>query len=357
MRFQNVFIESIGYVTPSELWTSDDVEQKLLPLYERLKLPFGRLQMMTGIETRGFWPAGTRPSQLSVVSAQHALNVAEIDPRRIGLMIHGSVCRDFLEPATACTVHHQLNLPDDCVIYDVSNACLGILNGMLQAANMIELNQIEAAIVVGSEGGRQLVETTIAALNRDQSLTRKSIKDAIASLTIGSASCAILLTNRERSRSKTQLQFAAVKANTRWNHLCQSDHDQAGANFQPLMATDSNELLQQGVQTGVMTFEKFLETGNWTRADIDHSICHQVGVAHQKLMLDSLGLPIERDFATYPILGNTGSAALPISLGLAAEAGFLKPDSKVALLGIGSGINSIMIGCNWQNTFVRGSKF
>ena len=53
------------------------------------------------------------------------------------------------------------------MIYDVSNACLGLLNGMVQVANMIELGQIRAGLVVGTECGRELVENTIAQLNSD----------------------------------------------------------------------------------------------------------------------------------------------------------------------------------------------
>jgi 3-oxoacyl-[acyl-carrier-protein] synthase-3 len=207
-------------------------------------------------------------------------------------------------------------------------------------------------MIVGSEGGRQLVETTIAALNTDTTLTRRSIKDAIASLTIGSASCAVLMTNRQISTTQTQMLGAACRANTQWNHLCQSDHDQAGANFQPLMDTDSTELLQQGVATGVATFEMFLDSLEWTRDDIDRTICHQVGVAHQKLMLESLRLDSQNDFVTFPDLGNTGSAALPISLATAADQDFLNAGQRVALLGIGSGINSVMIGCQWHHMHV-----
>ena len=187
MNYENVRIESFGYTIPDEVWSSSDIERKLEPLYSRLKLPEGRLELMTGIKERRFWAPGVRPSENSVRSCQLAIEAANIDAAKIGLLVHGSVCRDFLEPATACTVHHQVGLPNDCVIYDVSNACLGLMNGMLQAANMIELGQINAALVVGSEGGRQLVETTIDTLNRDTSLTRKSVKPAFASLTIGSA--------------------------------------------------------------------------------------------------------------------------------------------------------------------------
>src|SRR5205085_3320634 len=134
---------------------------------------------------------------------------------------------DYLEPATACRVHHALALPKQCAVYDVSNACLGMLNGMLQVANMIELGQIEAGLVVGTEGSRQLVETTIDALNADLSLTRESVKLAVASLTIGSASAAVLLTHRRISRSQNRLIGGVAWANTEHHQLCHSGRDEA----------------------------------------------------------------------------------------------------------------------------------
>ena len=352
MQYSNVCIESFGYTIPEETWTSALVEEKLKPLYERLKLPEGRLELMTGIRERRFWPFDAKPSQMSVNSCRLSLEAAGVAPSDVGALIHGSVCRDFLEPATACTVHHQLGLPRECFIYDVSNACLGILTGIIQAANMIELGQIESALVVGSEGGRQLVEHTIATLNQDETLTRKSIKSAVASLTIGSASCAGLLTHRSISQSNNRLLAAAVNANTTYHDLCQSHSDQAGADMLPLMQTDSERLMHHGVETGVDTLVPFLKESGWSIADIDRTVCHQVGTAHQKLMLESLGIDPELDFATFPWLGNTGSAALPITMAVACEQGFIQPNHNVAMLGIGSGINCLMLAVNWQKSRV-----
>ncbi|MCH2178523.1 MAG: 3-oxoacyl-ACP synthase III [Mariniblastus sp.] len=357
MRYQNVCIESFGYTLPEEIWTSTGIEDKLAPLYERLRLPEGRLEMMTGIRERRFWPQNIRPSELSVSSAGLSLEAAGIDPALIGCLIHGSVCRDFLEPATSCTVHHQLGLASDCVIYDVSNACLGIMNGMVQAANMIELGQIQAALVVGSEGGRQLVETTIDTLNRDESLTRKSIKSAVASLTIGSASCAVLLTHRSISKTGNQMVAAYCKANTQFNELCQSHQDQAGSEMTPLMETDSEELMKRGIETGAATMAEFVAESGWSADSIDRTVCHQVGGTHRKLMLEALGLTEPRDYATFSWLGNTGAAALPITMAMACENEFVLSGDKVGMFGIGSGINCLMIAAEWKKSLVRGTTW
>jgi 3-oxoacyl-[acyl-carrier-protein] synthase-3 len=343
LRYQNVRIGALGYSLPEEIVTSQELEARLAPLYQRLRLPEGRLELMTGIRERRFWPVGMLPSEKSVESGEKAIASAGIDRREIGLLIHASVCRDHLEPATACGVHHQLGLPSECLIYDVSNACLGILNGMVQAANMIELGQIRSALVVGTEGGRQLVETTIDWLNRGESLTREEMKLAVASLTIGSASAAVLLTHKDLGGDGPRLTAASARANTEHHRLCHSGRDEAAADMRPLMTTDSEQLLQQGVATGAATFEGFLKNTGWRREDISRTFCHQVGSAHRKLMLQSLELPPERDFTTVEWLGNTGSAALPVTMALGLEQRCPEAHEKIALLGIGSGINCLML--------------
>ena len=324
-----------------------------MKVYSRLRLPEGRLELMSGIRERRFWDPGTPVSVPSIRSARLALEAAEIPADRVGCLIHASVCRDYLEPATACRVHSELGLSSQCWVYDLSNACLGMLSGLVQIATMIEQGVIQAGIVVGTESARNLVESTISSLNADETLTRQTIKPSFASLTIGSASCAILLADRDISQTGNLLSSCVARAETQHHSLCQSDTDQAGHSMQPLMQTDSEQLLQAGVGVGTRTFETLLSEGV-SRSQIDHTVCHQVGAAHRRLMLESLGLPLERDFSTFSWLGNTGSVALPTALALGLRSGAISKDAEVALLGIGSGINSLMMMTHWQQPIVAG---
>ena len=328
--------------------TTDELEHRLGPIYDRLQLPHGRLELMTGIRERRFFPPGTAPGSIDIESGEKAILASGIDRNEIGALIHGSVCRDYLEPATACRVHHSLNLPATCTIYDVSNACLGILTGLIQVANMIELGQIRAGLVIGTECGRPLVENTINRLNEDESITRQNIKSLIASLTIGSGSVAILLCSEDISKTKTSLHTATVHAQTHHHKLCQSE------GLENFMHTDSEQLLHAGVETGSATFDRFLSETFWQREEIDKTICHQVGVAHRKLLFDAFKLNPKIDFSTFDTLGNTGAVALPITLALALEAGHIQANDRLALLGIGSGINSQMFGIDWQESKVLG---
>src|SRR3954466_15628355 len=73
MKFENVCIESLAVALPEEVLTSTEIETRLRPLYERLKLPEGRLELMTGIRERRVWPEGTRPSDASAAAGKAVL--------------------------------------------------------------------------------------------------------------------------------------------------------------------------------------------------------------------------------------------------------------------------------------------
>jgi len=285
MRYQNVYIESIAYTLPEEVATSEQIETRLGPLYERLRLPQGRLELMSGIKQRRFWPLEMLPGDQSVKTAEKAIDLSGIDKNQIGGLIHGSVCRDYLEPATACAVHHRLGLGPSCMIYDVSNACLGLLNGAIQLANMIEIGQICSGIVVGTESSRSLMETTIESLNSDISLSRQDIKSAFASLTIGSGSAAIVLCDRQLSKTGNRLLGGVAKTNTDFCDLCRSGRDETASDgMKPIMATDCEALMQKGIEVAGLAFSDFLAELDWAADSIDKTFCHQVGKAHHKLL-------------------------------------------------------------------------
>ena len=371
MQYQNVCLEAIACNLPEEIVTSEEIEARLDPLYRRLRLPEGRLELMTGIVQRRFWPPGMLPGEKSVETAEKAIRVAGIEKRYVGALVHGSVCRDFLEPATACGVHHRLGLPSSCAVYDVSNACLGLLNGVVQVANMIELGQIRAGVVVGTESSRGLVETTIRQLNADASLSRSDIKLAVASLTIGSGSAAIVLCDRELSRTDNRLLGGVMRSVSEHCALCQGGQGERPSDSLPspfgrgaggegetsapplLMQTDSEALMREGVAAAKEAFADFLQEMEWDASDIHKTFCHQVGRAHHKLLFAALGLDLRIDFSTLAFLGNTGSVALPMTAAMGIEKGHLHKNDRVALLGIGSGINVIMLGVDWQRSLVE----
>lgn len=346
--YSKVFIESLALAEAPHRVSSDEIENRLAPLYERLKLPMGRLELMTGIKERRFCAPGAKPSDLSIEAAENAFKNSQIDRTKIGCLIHASVCRDFLEPATATVVHHGLGLSPDCQVFDLSNACLGFLNGMLQVANMIELGQIEAGLVVSGEDGRALVDSTIEYLNENQSLSRQGIKASFASLTIGSGGVAAILSCEKLAPKGHKLLGAVTLAATENNHLCQGGVGEAQSTVSNVvMSTDSEGMLEAGIELAAACYHQAKQSFRLDPNQIDHFITHQVGLAHSKSLFRKLELDEAKDFPTFPFLGNMGSASIASTLTLAAESGKFQKNDQVLMMGIGSGLVSMMLHLKW----------
>lgn len=343
MQYQNIVIDSFAYQDPEVFLSSEEFEKQLTPVYERLKLPFGRLELQTSIKSRGMWSPGTKPSSIATSAAVKALEKSSIKKTEVDLLIHTSVCRDFLEPSTASVIHNNLELKPECMSFDVSNACLGFLSGITIASDMIERGTIKTALIVTGENSGPLIEETIKKLNSDMTLTRKTIKKYIANLTIGSAGVAFVITHKDISPSGARILGGASLSDTASSALCQGDGNTNGL----MMETESEELLHAGVKLAKQTWEKTKEKLKLNNDDFKHIICHQVGIAHRNLMFESLGLDLDLDHTTFDQYGNTGSAALPLTFARASEKRDFKKGDKIAFLGIGSGLHSIMLGVEW----------
>ncbi len=341
MKYQNVYIEAHSTIDPPEYLSTDQVEELLKDVYERLKLPEGRLELMTGIKRRGFWPRTVKPSDISTEAAEELFKKFNVNKDEIDLLIHCSVCRDQMEPSTVSSVHHALGLKPTCENFDLSNACLGMMSGMTLAANMIEAGQIKKALLVTGENSADLLFDTIDYLKSKKELTRKTIKDYIASLTIGSAGAAIVVGN-DSSNALYQVLGTHHRTDSSAHKLCFGGKTEYGT----IMSTDSEALLHKGVALGKQTF---FELKDYLNQNFQKVITHQVGKAHQSLILEQFGLEEGSDFPIYPQFGNSGSAAIFTALEKARAEDFIKKGDVFALLGIGSGLHSNMAGLKCLN--------
>jgi len=119
IHYSKVCLDTFGYELPPLTLSSEDIENRLAPVYERLNLPAGRLELMSGIKERRFWEKGTRPSQAATFAGKNVLKNADIDPQEIECLLFTSVSRDMMEPATASFVHNNLGLSSSALIFDI----------------------------------------------------------------------------------------------------------------------------------------------------------------------------------------------------------------------------------------------
>ncbi len=346
MRWTRVCLEAIAYALPDEKVSTPSLEARLAPLYSALRLDPGQIESLTGIRERRVWPVGSKMGDCAALAAKKALAASGVPASELGAVVYAGVCRDNLEPATACTVAEAIGTGPDALIFDVSNACLGVLNGMVEIANRIELGQMRAGLIVASESSREIVEATIARLNADPTLERYRL--GLATMTGGSGAVAVVLTQVGFSDSEHRLIAAAAQSAPEHHRICRWGPARGLLGETPnVMDTDASAVLEHGVELGQRTWRRFLDTTGWQTGDVDRVICHQVGSGHRREVLSTLGIDQARDFSTFEKLGNIGTVSVPLTAARAAEAQFFKAGDRVAFLGIGSGLNCLMLGIQW----------
>ena len=164
MRFQNVSIFGIAHIDAPHRVTSEEIEGRLAPSLDRLGMRGDLIRDLSGIMERRVWDDGVQPSDVAAQAGEKAVAAAGIDKDRLGVLVNTSVCRDYIEPSTACIVHSKLGLPETCMNFDLGNACLAFINGMDMVGNMIEQGQIDYGNVVNGESSKFSTEKTIEKL-------------------------------------------------------------------------------------------------------------------------------------------------------------------------------------------------
>jgi len=338
MKFKNVAIQSLATVDPPIRVSSEDIEKQLKSTFDRLDIRNNLLEEVSGIGARRFWEKGTMPSDAATLAAEKALDESGIDRGRIGVIINTSVCRDYLEPSTACIVHGNLGLADHCLNFDVGNACLAFLNGMDIAARMIERAEVEYALIVDGESSRPITEATIERM-QSPDIEADQFRAEFASLTLGSGSVAMLMARRELAPHGHTYLGSVSRSATEFNKLCQGQMDR--------MVTDTRILLSEGLKLATKTFQAAKIALGWVADELDQFVIHQVSKVHTDSLVKLLGLDPAKVHAIYPEMGNIGPASVPIVLAKAVEVGRIRPGDRVALLGIGSGLNCSMAEIIW----------
>ncbi len=347
MKFTRVFLEAIGYELPQHIVTSTWIEEQLAPLYRKLHLQPGQLEALTGIRERRWWPASGHINAVEAAkAAKKALAETDIPIEDIGAVVYGGVCRDNYEPATACHVAAELKVRAETAICDVSNACLGALSGIIDIANRIELGQIKAGIIVACETARQITEIMIQRMLEEG--TMEFFKQALATMTGGSGAVGIVLSDGSYGNKGPQLKGGVILGAPEHHRMCRWGADQRiPARAPQMMETNAIGMLRHGGELIRKVGESFFKEMGWTNEQLDRIISHQVASANRDAILNNLGLTPEKDFSTFQFLGNMGTVSLPVTAAIAEERGILEKKQKVGFIGIGSGLNSMMLGWEW----------
>jgi acyl-CoA:acyl-CoA alkyltransferase len=338
MLFQHVAIAGLAHIDAPRQLTSAEINARLKPTLDRLGIKANVLEDIAGIRSRRLWDDGVEASDAATLAGVKALADAGIDPSRVGLLVNTSVSRDYLEPSTASIVSGNLGLSDTCQNFDIANACLAFLNGMDIASRMIERGEIDYALIVDGETANLAYEKTLTRMASPE-LTEEEFRNEMATLTLGCGAAGMVLARAELAPGAPRYRGGVTRAATQWNTLCRGNLDR--------MVTDTKMLLIEGMKLASKTFAAAKLALGWAVDEVDEFVIHQVSKVHTQAMLDAFGIDPKKVLTIFGEHGNIGPASVPIVLSKLREMGRLKKGDRVALLGIGSGLNCSMAEVVW----------
>jgi 3-oxoacyl-[acyl-carrier-protein] synthase-3 len=271
----------------------------------------------------------------AAMAGAKAIGESGIDPADFGVMINTSVSRMRLEPSTAVAVHHALGLPTSCQNFDITNACLGFVNGMELAGAMIDSGMVDYALLVNGEDAQTVQEATIERLRRPDS-TATDVLSQFATLTLGSGAVAMVLGRADRHPEGHRIVAAVSRAGTEHHELCLGDNNE--------MYTDLKGLLEAGLSLSADLWVDAKAELDWAQG-MSRYVIHQVSQVHTGALCERLGIDPSLVPRTFPDRGNIGPASVPFTL--AAEVDNLEDGDRVLLMGIGSGLNACCLEIAW----------
>ena len=292
----------------------------------------------TGISERRIAGARDTTASLAVDAARAALDCADISPRQIDLIIVATSTPEHIFPATACLVQDTLGA-SNAGAFDLSAACSGFMYGLGVGANAIRCGAMETVLVIGSETLSRVVDwkdrgTCILFGDGAGAFVLKSSTvpgGVLATLmrSDGSGGNALII---PAGGSRMPTTAETVRNN---QHVIQMDGKEVYRFATKVMATGAREVVA---------------AAGLTMDDIALVVPHQANKRIIQSAARSLNLPEDRFVVNLNRYGNTSTASIPIAVCEAVEAGRVRPNDNLVMVGFGAGLTWGAAVVQWNVT-------
>jgi 3-oxoacyl-[acyl-carrier-protein] synthase-3 len=321
-------ISGIGAYLPTKIVTSEELMHDADS--RKFGVPETFLARASGIKERRFSKLTESFSDLAILASNAAIIDAKLDPLDIDLILFCGIDRDCPEPSTAHIVQKEIGAHNaECL--DVSNACLGILNGLSVANAYIGIGSAEVILICTGEKPSIVTHDILRQLKKTSD--KKVFRALLGALTVGDAGGAFIVTKKQGDSGCKYLTF---KSEGQYSDLCYYKHTPSGIEFQMLMEKISGKMVSLHENEIKRTYKNL----NWSSDSVSKLYCHQVGAGPHSKMASIAGQPLIKVPITYKNYGNLTSATFPVNMALHPP----KKGDKVLLLGAGSGLSICQIG-------------
>lgn len=304
-------IIGVGRYLPEKVLTNFDLE-KIVDTSDEW------IRTRTGIEERRIANDDMDTSDLGYEAAIKAIEDAELTPEDIDMILVATVTPDTSFPSVACMLQEKLGAKNAAAM-DLSAACAGFMYGMITAKQFIDNGAYKHILVVGVEKLSKITDWN----------------DRNTAVLFGDGAGAVVM--GPVSEGRGVLSFELGADGTGGKYLYQDDH----------IVMNGREVFKFAVRQMGESSVNVLEKAGLSKEECDFLIPHQANIRIMEASRQRLELPEEKMSKTVHKYGNTSAASIPISLAEELEAGKIKEDDVVVMVGFGGGLTWGAIALRW----------
>ncbi|MDQ0198173.1 beta-ketoacyl-ACP synthase III [Neobacillus ginsengisoli] len=304
-------IVGIGRYLPEKIVTNADLE-KIMDTSDEW------IRSRTGIEERRIAEDNIDTSDMAFEAAKNAIENAGITPMDIDLILVATVTPDSPFPSIACRIQERLGAKKAAAM-DISAACAGFMYGIVTAKQFIETQVYKHILVVGVEKLSKITDWS----------------DRNTAVLFGDGAGAVIIGNVSDNRGILAFELGADGTGAK--HLYQDEY----------IIMNGREVFKFAVRQMGESCVNVLEKAGLSKEDVDFLIPHQANIRIMEASRQRLELPVEKMSKTVHKYGNTSAASIPISIVEELEAGKIKDDDVIVMVGFGGGLTWGAIAIRW----------
>jgi 3-oxoacyl-[acyl-carrier-protein] synthase-3 len=323
---QPISITGLGVHVPERVLTNDDLS-KLVDTNDEWILE------RTGISERRIAAEDEALTDICLPAARRALEMAQVDPASIDLLVVATVTPDMAFPSSSALLADTLGMPD-AAAYDLSAGCTGFVYAIAQAHAMLAAGLSKRALVVGGDVLSKILDWT----------------DRSTIVLFGDGAGAVVM---ERVEAGGFLGFElGADGGGGANLWLPGSGSRQFDDPDKYVKMNGREVFKFATRVMVSSAEAILGECDKTVEDVDVYVPHQANVRIIDHAARKLGFPQEKTIVNVNRYGNTSSGSIPLALADAADDGRLEPGKLVLLTGMGAGLTwgSALIEWTHQTT-------
>ena len=296
-----------GSYLPSKVVTNADLEKTLDTSDEWITA-------RTGIKERRI-VTNESACDLALEASKKALEMSEISPSEIDLIILATTTPDKIFPATATMLQDRLGAT--CPAFDLQAVCAGFVFALTTAQQYIENGNAKNILVVGSEIMSKIVDWN----------------DRSTAIIFGDGAGAVVVS----SDNTTGIKHSKLYSDGSYMSSLHVNNDRINELGTIEMA--GNEVYKIAVKRLSELAEETLNDCNMTSEDLTWMVPHQANIRIISAVAKRINLPISKVILTLDKHGNTSAASIPLALDVAVRDGRIKKGDSLLFEGIGGGFS------------------